>query len=71
MNAISPGLTYPTASSIETHNDIREDIISNTPTGRLTTPNDIAGTALFLASDLSSNITGQNITVDGGLTMNF
>ncbi|WP_341784465.1 SDR family oxidoreductase [Lactococcus formosensis subsp. formosensis] len=71
VNAISPGLTYPTASSIETHNDIREDIISNTPTGRLTTPNDIAGTALFLASDLSSNITGQNITVDGGLTMNF
>ncbi|UQS87444.1 SDR family oxidoreductase [Nicoliella spurrieriana] len=69
VNAIAPGLTYPTDSSIETQNDVRESIVSNTPTGRLTVPQDIAGTATFLASPLASNITGQCLYVDGGLVM--
>lgn len=69
VNAIAPGLTYPTDSSADTQNDAREKIISMTPTGRLTVPADVAGTATFLASNLANNITGQCIYVDGGLVM--
>lgn len=69
VNAIAPGLTYPTSSSEFTKRDVRDSLIAKTPTRRLTTPKDVSGTALFLASELSSNITGQCIVVDGGLHM--
>jgi 3-oxoacyl-[acyl-carrier protein] reductase len=39
------------------------------PLGRLGTPRDIANTALFLASDEASYITGTTIIVDGGQTL--
>jgi NAD(P)-dependent dehydrogenase (short-subunit alcohol dehydrogenase family) len=38
------------------------------PTGRVVDPMDTANAALFLASDLSSSITGVNLPVDGGMT---
>ncbi|MGO0154393.1 SDR family oxidoreductase [Leuconostoc mesenteroides] len=69
VNAIAPGLTYPTDASQYTHRDIREALIAQTPTKRLTTPGDVAGSAVFLASNLSNNMTGQCLFVDGGLTM--
>lgn len=69
VNAIAPGLTYPTDSSSETQESVRESIIHMTPMGRLAKPEDIAGSALFLASDLAAFITGQCIYVDGGLVM--
>ncbi|MBM7652113.1 3-oxoacyl-ACP reductase [Neobacillus cucumis] len=69
VNAVSPGLTYGTDSSRDTQEDVRESIIQLTPMGRLALPEDIAGSVLFLASDLSSFITGQCINVDGGLVM--
>jgi NAD(P)-dependent dehydrogenase (short-subunit alcohol dehydrogenase family) len=37
-----------------------------TPMGRMGNPEDIAGGVLFLLSDLSSYITGQNLVIDGG-----
>ena len=40
------------------------------PMKRMGTPSDIAGVALFLASDLSCYITGQTINVDGGSVLN-
>ncbi len=43
------------------------DRVAQTPIGRLGTTDDIAETALWLASDKSSFITGQSIAVDGGL----
>ncbi|MFC7393618.1 3-oxoacyl-ACP reductase [Scopulibacillus cellulosilyticus] len=69
VNCIAPGLTYPTDSSRETKEDVREAITRLTPMGRLTTPKDITGSALFFASEWASFITGQCIRVDGGLVM--
>lgn len=69
VNCVAPGLTYPTDSSRDTQEDVRESIIRLTPLGRLARPEDIAGTVTFLASQEAGFITGQTIYVDGGLTM--
>lgn len=39
------------------------------PMGRIGTPQDMAGAALFLASPLAGYVTGQTLVVDGGLGM--
>jgi 3-oxoacyl-[acyl-carrier protein] reductase len=70
VNCVAPGLTYPTDSSRDTKEDVKNAIIGLTPMGRLATPKDITGAVLFFASDWSSFITGQCIRVDGGLVMN-
>jgi 3-oxoacyl-[acyl-carrier protein] reductase len=44
-------------------------IVAQTPMGRLASPEDIAGPVMFLASDWSRFVTGQVLTVDGGLVM--
>lgn len=69
-NCVAPGLTYPTDSSRETQEDVREMLIRLTPMGRLALPEDIAGAVTFLASEEAGFITGQCLRVDGGLTMN-
>jgi 3-oxoacyl-[acyl-carrier protein] reductase len=69
VNAVAPGLTYPTDSSRETQESIREQILKLTPLNRLATPDDITGPVLFLASDLAKFVTGQCLKVDGGLVM--
>ncbi|MEM7563779.1 MAG: SDR family oxidoreductase, partial [Pseudomonadota bacterium] len=53
--------------SIEQH---EQDLIDDTPTGRLVTPEDVASLVGYLASDESHSITGQTINVDGGRTAN-
>lgn len=66
VNAISPGATV-TERTLEDPEYITEwERI--TPTGAVTTVENIAQTALFLLSDKSSQITGQTIIVDGGWT---
>jgi 3-oxoacyl-[acyl-carrier protein] reductase len=69
VNALAPGLTYPTDSSRETQEEVRNKIIELTPMHRLARPDDIAGAAVFLASERASFITGQCLRVDGGLVM--
>ena len=49
--------------------EIKENINKQIPFGRMGEVKDIANTALFLASDKASYITGQTIAVCGGLTM--
>ena len=70
VNCIAPGFieTGMTAALMEGKTNTPKEQI---PLGRLGKPQDVAGTALFLASDLSSYITGQVIIVDGGLSTSF
>jgi NAD(P)-dependent dehydrogenase (short-subunit alcohol dehydrogenase family) len=65
VNAIAPGLVK-TDFARALWEEHEEALARRLPTKRLGVPEDIAGTALFLASDLSSWITGQTIVVDGG-----
>lgn len=48
---------------------IRKQWVSHIPVRRAGTVNDIADTAVYLASDLSSYVSGQVIQVDGGMNM--
>jgi NAD(P)-dependent dehydrogenase (short-subunit alcohol dehydrogenase family) len=65
VNAIAPGLVKTDlARALWESNE--ELIASRMPLQRLGVPDDIAGAALFLASDLASWITGQTLVVDGG-----
>lgn len=45
-------------------------IAESTPLKKVTEPQDVANMVAYLASENASGLTGQNITVDGGLTMN-
>ena len=65
-NAIAPGyvITEMTNALPEA---VREEYIKNIPLKRGATVEEIANTALYLASDLSSYVTGQVIAVNGGL----
>ena len=65
VNSVSPGF-IATDMWENRNNDLREKILSETPLGRQGTPSEVANAILFLASDMSSYITGQNIVVDGG-----
>ena len=48
------------------NDDVRRQILSRTPMGRLGEPSEIAAVAAFLASDESSYVTGETIVADGG-----
>lgn len=67
-NAIAPGF-IDTAMTQALPENIRKEWISKIPLRRGGTVEDIANTALFLASDLSSYVCGQVIQVDGGMNM--
>ncbi len=67
-NAIAPGF-IDTAMTQALPEDIRKAWIQNIPLRRAGMVEDIANVATFLASDLSSYVTGQVIQVDGGMNM--
>ena len=46
-----------------------DDYVAQTPLGRLEEPEDVADVVVFLCSDLARFVTGQNIVVDGGMTL--
>jgi 3-oxoacyl-[acyl-carrier protein] reductase len=69
VNCVAPGLVYPTDASRDTPEAVKDMLMAQTPMRRLTQPQHVAGAVLFLASDLSAMVTGQVLTVDGGLVM--
>ena len=70
VNGIAPGLVATKLTKVTTdHPDRLAGALARIPLGRIGTPADMAGAALFLASPLAGYITGQTLVVDGGLTL--
>lgn len=65
VNAVLPGITE-TDMVKSLPKEMIEPLIKTIPLGRIGTPDDVANAFLFLASDLSSFITGELLSVDGG-----
>ena len=68
-NAIAPGFVETDMTSYLKDGEGAEKYKADIPLGKFATPEDIANTALFLASDMGSYITGQTISVCGGLNI--
>ena len=68
VNAICPGF-IGTEMTEKLNEDQKQALFSRIPMARMGQPAEIAGAVLWLASDLSTYVTGQAITVDGGMTM--
>jgi 3-oxoacyl-[acyl-carrier protein] reductase len=68
VNAVAPGF-IDTDMTRELSDAQREALLQRIPVQRLGTPEDIAATVLFLASDAASYITGQTVHVNGGMFM--
>ncbi|HAQ08679.1 MAG TPA: NADH-specific enoyl-ACP reductase, partial [Bacillus bacterium] len=67
VNSISAGpIRTLSAKGISDFNLILKNIEEKSPLRRTTTPEEVGDTALFLFSDLSRGITGENIHVDSG-----
>jgi len=67
-NAIAPGF-IETEMTHSLPEEMKEHVLKTAPAGRLGTGADIAAAVLFLASKEAGYITGQTLTVDGGLTL--
>jgi 3-oxoacyl-[acyl-carrier protein] reductase len=68
VNILAPGF-IETAFGEQADPKFRQKVIDMTPLGRWGTPEDVAGAAVFLASDESAFLTGQMIMVNGGVVM--
>jgi len=68
VNAVAPGFIQ-TDMTNKLSDEQRAKLTQNIPLGRLGTPEDVAKVVAFLCSDDAEYITGQVITVDGGMTM--
>lgn len=68
VNAIAPGFIETEMTHVLS-DKVKEAILANTPMKRMGSIEEVANVALFLASDLSSYITGEVIRVDGGMAM--
>jgi len=70
VNAIGPGLISTPATAGLTGNPvIHNDFLDNTPIGRSGVTSDVAGLAVYLASDNAEFMTGQSLYIDGGQSL--
>ncbi|MBY0222092.1 MULTISPECIES: 3-oxoacyl-[acyl-carrier-protein] reductase [Sporosarcina] len=68
VNAVAPGF-ITTDMTDELGEEMKEQLLSTIPLGKLGSAEDVAGTVAFLLSDEAKYITGQTINVDGGMVM--
>jgi glucose 1-dehydrogenase len=72
INNIAPGaISTPINTNLMADKPELNALLANIPLGRLGTPNEVAGVALFLASDDGAYCTGSTYIVDGGLIRNY
>ena len=67
VNCVAPGFTTTPAAAQHTDDARRTATAAAVPLGRVASPHEMADVAVFLASDLSSFVSGQTVVVDGGL----
>jgi NAD(P)-dependent dehydrogenase (short-subunit alcohol dehydrogenase family) len=67
VNSVTPGLIQTDITGGKLTDDLKVEILKGIPLGRLGVADDVANACLFLASDLSSYITGAVIDVNGGM----
>lgn len=68
VNAIAPGFVDTDMTAV-LGEEFRQKLMEQIPLGRIATPQEIADVALFLASPAASYMTGQCLSVDGGMHM--
>ena len=68
INAVAPGFIQ-TAMTEKMTEELKATVQKDIPAGRLGTPEDVAQAVLFLCSPASDYITGQTLTVDGGMIL--
>ena len=68
VNAVAPGYVE-TDMTDGLSEQVKKQMLQQIPLGRAASPEEIADVALFLASDHSSYMTGQILSVDGGMAM--
>jgi gluconate 5-dehydrogenase len=69
VNAIAPTfVATPQVETILADEEFRKGLLARIPIGRIADPDDLVGAVLFFCSDASSFVTGQILTIDGGLT---
>jgi len=69
VNVVCPGPVVTDMLNTTVPAEVQARLAAETPLGRLGQPEDIAGAVLLLASDESAMITGQTVSVDGGLSV--
>ncbi|MDB4947172.1 MAG: Oxidoreductase, short-chain dehydrogenase/reductase family [Labilithrix sp.] len=70
VNAIAPGFVDTKFASAVLKNEVLlDEVLKMTPMRRYGQPDEIAGGALFLASDSASYLTGHTLVIDGGMTI--
>lgn len=68
VNAVAPGFIATEMTSVLA-DDVKQGIIDKVPLSKLGSPEDVANTIAFLASENAKYITGQVLAIDGGMTM--
>ncbi|OPX84175.1 MAG: 3-oxoacyl-(acyl-carrier-protein) reductase FabG [Pelotomaculum sp. PtaB.Bin104] len=66
VNAIAPGLIYTDMTS-SLPEDVKKKMLAQVPLKRFGSPDEVAGLVVYLASESAGYITGQTITIDGGM----
>ena len=71
VNAVSPGMVMTPMSPAANDENLRRSREASIPLRRMASPDDIAAAVEFLLSDAAAYITGENLTVDGGVRARF